>query len=151
LTTTASDTEQETVTKRLPDDSCDSAHVVTSVQEHDKMHLNLDRAVVLLKELFNFLNEDFEIVNLSVDSRICINTFHVVSIDEPLSIVNAIFLKVESLHGFLQAVVSKPVAINVVDQTVTEDTKVFVKPQPDNVNYFLSTAAISQAKTLRDS
>lgn len=79
------------------------------------MHLNLDRAVVLLKELFNFRNEDFEIVNLSVDSRICINTFHVVSINEPLSIVNAIFLKVESLHRFIQAVVSKPVAINVVD------------------------------------
>lgn len=115
LTTTATDTEKETIAERLSNNSGYSTHMITSIQEHDEIHLDLDRTVILLEELFNFLDENLKIFDLLVRSIFTVNTFHVVTEDDSFSIENAFLVKVESLARFFEAEVFEPVSIGIVD------------------------------------
>lgn len=79
--------------------------MITSIQEHYKVHLNFDGAIVLLEELLNLLNEYLEIADLPVDSWLGVNTIHIVAIDDSLRIEDAIFFKIEGLARLVQAIV----------------------------------------------
>lgn len=49
LTSRTTDTEQESVTHWLPQNSADSVDVITGIQEHDKLHLHLTTRVEVLE------------------------------------------------------------------------------------------------------
>jgi len=122
--------------------------VVASIQEHDKVHLDLDGTVVLFKELLDLLNKYSKVMDLPVCSRIGVNAFHIVTIDQSVCIVDSVLLNVECLGSYLNAIICQPGSVDVVDQTITKDTEVLVQPQSDDVNDLHDCAAISQAKTL---
>lgn len=112
------------------------------------MHLDLHRTVVLFKELLDLLYKYSEIMDLSVCSWIGIDTFHIVTVNEPIGIVNTFFFDTESLSGLLDAVVGQPIPVDVVDKSIAKDTKILVQPQSDYVNCFHSSTTVCQAKSL---
>ena len=60
--------------------------MVTSVQEHDQIHLHFHHAVVVLKELLDLLDHFAEVVYLLVDPVIDINALEEVSEDDAISV-----------------------------------------------------------------
>lgn len=73
----------------------DSANVVTSIQEHYKVHLGLDSTVVFGKELFNLCLKLIKISNLLVDSDVNIDTIHKVTEDNPFSVEKHLLFDLE--------------------------------------------------------
>jgi hypothetical protein len=86
LSSTTTDTEEQSVSKRLSNNSGNSRHVVDGIQEHDQFHLDFDGSVVFIEELNNFLDHIFDVHNLLVDSLVSVDTVHVVTKDDSLHV-----------------------------------------------------------------
>ena len=74
----------------------DAGHVVTSIEEHDEGHLNLEVAIVVLKVLFNLGLHASEVVNLAIDALLNINAIHEVAKDDTLRIKDLLLGQLEA-------------------------------------------------------
>ena len=74
--------------------------MIASIQEHNKEHLLLDSAVVLFKEQLNLSLELLQVLNLSVNANINIDTVHEVGKEKSLGVENKFLLDAEVLDRF---------------------------------------------------
>jgi hypothetical protein len=135
LSSTTTNTEQKAVTKRLSDNSGDSGDMVNSIQEHDQMHLNLDIAIILLKEFNNFLYQGLKIGNLIIDSCISINSINIITEDNSFSVKDFINFKLESAASFIREYFLQPSSIFGVNESISEYSGTLMDPLSDNVNW----------------
>jgi hypothetical protein len=103
--------------------------VVARIKEHDQLHLILHRAIVLLKVLDDLVHQDLKVFNLSVYPGFDVDTIHVVSEHEPLGIEDVCFFELEGFAGLYRQLLVEPISVNIIDQSVTEDSLVLVDPK----------------------
>jgi len=66
------------------------------------MHLNLDIAIILIKEFNNFLNQSLKISDLIINSCIGINSINIITKDNSFSVKDFINFKLESAASLIR-------------------------------------------------
>jgi len=103
--------------------------VVTSVQEHDQVHLSLNSTIVFSKVLLDLSLEHSQVLDLLVDTHIDIDTVQEISKDDALRVEQVFFVNLESGLDLLFHDTGQVLAISVVDKTISNDTGVLVVPE----------------------
>jgi hypothetical protein len=103
--------------------------MITSVQEHDQVHLTLVITVVFFKEFLDFLNHFIEVHHLLVNASIDVDAFVEISEDESLAVEDLLSGNSELGLSSLYELLFKPLAFLEFDQTISENTGVLVNPK----------------------
>jgi len=103
--------------------------VVTSVQEHDQVHLSLNSTIVFNKVLLDLSLEHSQVLDLLVDTHIDIDTVQEISKDDALRVEQVFFVNLESGLDLLFHDTRQVLAISAVDKTISNDTGVLVVPE----------------------
>jgi len=151
LPSTATDTKQECIAERLANNSCDPRDMITCIEEHDQVHLNLDCAVVFLQELLDLADEHCQVHDLPVDPRLGVNAVHEITVDHPFGIEDAFCFKLEGRACLVTEVILKPLSVRRVDQPIAEYTHILVHPEAHDMDCFEHAPSVGEAETLRNS
>lgn len=122
--------------------------MITRIEEHDKLHLSLDCAIVLAKILCNLLNEDFEVWYLPIDPLLNVDAVHIISKDKSLSVVDLFLGKGQGLTGLACKNFVKPGSVWVVTKSITEHSLVLVDPETRCVHWLVAMSTVGDAETL---
>jgi len=112
--------------------------------------LSFDTAVIVLKELFNSCLKSLKIFNLAIDTDINVDTFHEVSEDDALGVVDVGLAELEVVLRSLNHQVGQEVTVTLANHSIAEHASVLMVPDADKFDRHGTKFGVSTNNTLEN-
>jgi len=124
--------------------------VITSIQEHNEVHGDLDSVIHVSKVFFDLFDHVSKITDIDVRSVITIDSIIEIAKYDSFILKDLFFGQLEHSFAFLEIKISKLIFIIIVNHTITKDSLVLVNPKSNKVSFSLHGLPISRTNSLEN-